>query len=184
MTTVISLLRGVNVVGNNKIKMEALRALYSSMGLRDAQTYIQSGNVVFRARTRSASGLSQRIGDAIETGFGFRPSVMIRTIEELRDVVARNPFAKRSGLDPSKLLVFFLTQLPSRAACDQALAICVGPEEVRISQRELYIYFPTGQGQSKLSMGRVEKALATSATGRNWNTVTKLLELAEALHAC
>jgi len=181
MTTVVSLLRGINVVGNNKIKMDELRALYESLGLRDVQTYIQSGNVVFRTQARGAAKLSQRLEDAVEENFGFRPRVIVRTLPELRDVIARNPFAKRGGLDPAKLLVFFLADLPSREACDKTLAINVGPEELRMSHNELFIYFPMGQGQSKLAMGRVEKALGTAATGRNWNTVTKLLELAQAL---
>lgn len=181
MTTFISLLRGVNVVGKNKIQMEELRTLYESMGLRDARTYIQSGNVVFRTPARNSAGLSRRIEDAIETGFGFRPRVMVRTLAELLEVVARNPFAQQRNLHPAKLLVFFLAALPTREACDQALALNVGQEQLRMSQRELFIYFPTGQGQSKLAMARVEKALATAATGRNWNTVTRLVALAQEL---
>jgi len=101
MPIVISMLRGVNVGGHNKIKMDALRALYESLGLRDPQTYVQSGNVIFRTEERDLVRLARRIENAIERRFGFRPHVIVRTASELRDVIARNPFAPRRGLTPS-----------------------------------------------------------------------------------
>src|SRR5271169_5370505 len=94
MIVVISMLRGVNVGGHNKIKMDALRTLYESLGLRDPQTFIQSGNVIFRTEEHDLVRLARRIEDAIERRFGFRPNVIVRTASELRDVIARNPFAK------------------------------------------------------------------------------------------
>jgi uncharacterized protein (DUF1697 family) len=184
MTIAISLLRGVNVVGHNKIKMEELRTLCESIGLLDAQTYIQSGNVVFRVKGRvGIATLTARIEEAIEARFGFRPHVMLRTSEQLRDVVTRNPFAKRTNLDPSRFLVYFLKSEPAREACDRADAVQTDTEELRVSGSEMYIYYLNGVGKSKLPMGRIEKALGTSGTGRNWNTVMKLLEMAEALKA-
>src|SRR5260370_37898439 len=102
MTVIISMLRGVNVGGHNKIKMEALRALYESLRLRDAQTYVQSGNVIFRTDERDVSRLAKRIEDGIERQFGFRPNVILRTAAEVEEVIARNPFAKRRGIWPSK----------------------------------------------------------------------------------
>src|SRR5665811_2227083 len=104
MPVIISMLRGVNVGAHNRIKMDALRALYESLGLRDPQTYVQSGNVVFRTDKRDLVALAKRIEDAIEQGFGFRPTVILRTSGELREVIARNPFAKRRGIEPTKLL--------------------------------------------------------------------------------
>jgi uncharacterized protein (DUF1697 family) len=181
MPAVICFLRGVNVVGNNKIKMEELRALCESMGLLNAQTYIQSGNVVFRMKSRSVAPLAARIEKAIATRFGFRPHVMLRTSEELRDVVTRNPFAKRANLDSSKFLVYFLKGEPTPEACHKACALKTDTEELRVSGHEVYIYYLNGVGKSQLPMARIEKALGISGTGRNWNTVTKLLELAEAL---
>ena len=182
MTVVISMLRGVNVGGHNKIKMDALRDLYGALGLRDAQTYVQSGNVVFRSDAKNIAPLAKRIEDAIESKFGFRPSVILRTTTDLRDVVASNPFAERRDIDGSKLLVTFLAAAPSPQACDEILRIKTDGEEVRIVGRELYIYFPDGMGRSKV-WPAIEKALKKSGTGRNWNTVTKLLEMAEALEA-
>src|SRR2546425_12806720 len=93
MTVVISMLRAVNVGGHNKIKMDALRALYETLKLRDAQTYVQSGNVIFRSEERDISRLTKRIEDGIQRKFGFRPDVILRTAAEMREVVVRNPFA-------------------------------------------------------------------------------------------
>lgn len=182
MTIIISMLRGVNVGGHNKIKMDALRDLYESLGLRDPQTYVQSGNVVFRAETKDLAPLAKRIEDAIERTFGFRPSVVLRTTSELRDAIAKNPFAKRRGMEASRLLVTFLAAVPGPEARDEVLRIKADPEEVRIDGRELYVYFPDGMGRSKV-WPAIEKALKKSGTGRNWNTVTKLLEIAERLEA-
>jgi uncharacterized protein (DUF1697 family) len=114
MPVIVSMLRGVNVGGHNMVKMEALRALYESIGLRDPQTYVQSGNVVFRTNERNLIAVATKIEKAIERSFGFRTPVVVRTSSELRDVIARNPFARRRGIDPSKLLVTFLAGDPAR----------------------------------------------------------------------
>ena len=183
MSVVISFLRGVNVGGHHKIKMDALRALYESLKLRDPQTYIQSGNVVFRTGERDLGKLARRLEDAIEQTFGFRPDVMLRTAPELRDAVAGSPFLARQSIEPGKVAVIFLAAEPSPECCEKLLQIQAEPEEVHICGRELYIYFPNGMGRPKLSPPLLERTLRTSGTGRNWNTVTRLLEMAEKLEA-
>jgi uncharacterized protein (DUF1697 family) len=183
MPVIVSMLRGVNVGGHNKIKMEALRALYESLGLQNPQTYIQSGNVVFRTKERDLIVLAQRIENAIERSFGFRPAVIVRTSSELKDVITRNPFGERRGVDPSKLLVTFLASIPLAESREQVLTIKTEPEELHIDGREVYIYFPNGMARPKVSWVAIEKKLKTSGTGRNWNTVHRLLEMAEKLEA-
>src|SRR6266478_5309670 len=183
MTVIISMLRGVNVGGHNKIKMEALRALYESLKLRGAQTYVQSGNVIFRTEERDTARLTKRIEEGIERKFGFRPDVVLRTAAEMREVVARNPFAKRRGIEPNKLLVTFLASDPGEEAREKVRQMKCDPEELRIEGRELYIYFPNGMGRSKLSGAAIEKTLKAPGTGRNWNRVTKMVEMAEKLEA-
>jgi uncharacterized protein (DUF1697 family) len=106
---------------------------------------------------------------------------MLRTVAELQQVVARNPFAKRSGIEPGKLLVNFLAADPGKEAREKALAIKIGPEEMHLIGREAYIYFPNGQGRSKFPWAAIERTLGTSGTGRNWNSVTKMLEMTEKL---
>jgi uncharacterized protein (DUF1697 family) len=183
MTVMISMLRGVNLGSHNRIAMEALRALYESLGLRDAQTYLQSGNVIFGAEARDLPLLSKRIENEIERNFGFRTDVIIRTSSELRDVIARNPFAARRGIDPSRLLVTFLAHDPDPEARDKVLKIKTDPEELRIDGRELYMHFPNGMARPKVSWSAIAQKLKSPGTGRNWNTVTKLLEMAERLEA-
>jgi uncharacterized protein (DUF1697 family) len=183
MGVVISMLRGVNVGGHNKIKMEALRALYESLKLRDAQTYVQSGNVVFRTDERDVARLGKRIEDGIERKFGFRPDVILRTAAEMRGVVAKNPFAKRRGIEPGKLLVSFLASDPAEEGLEKVRQMKCDPEELRIEGREIYIYFPNGAGQSKLNWAGLGKMLKTAGTARNWNSVTKMLEMAEGIES-
>jgi uncharacterized protein (DUF1697 family) len=183
MAVVISLLRGINVGGNNMIRMEALRGIYQGLGLRDIQTHLQSGNVICRAPRPDLERLSSRIEDAIEKAVGFRPAVILRTPAELREAIARNPFAAREGIHPGKLLVTFLAADPGAEAHARLLAIPPAPEEMHLTGRELYIYFPNGMGRPTLKLPLVDKALKTTGTGRNWNTVTKLLEIADKLES-
>jgi uncharacterized protein (DUF1697 family) len=181
VTVAISLLRGINVGGHKLVKMDSLRAMYESLGFRDVQTYVQSGNVVFRTTARDLAGLATRIELKIEQTHGFRPSVIIRSTSELREAIARNPFAGRKDIDFSKLLLTFLAVDPAPEAREKILAIKADPEELRIEGREVYAYLPNGFGRAKLSHTIIERTLKTPGTGRNWNTVTKLLEMAESL---
>jgi uncharacterized protein (DUF1697 family) len=107
--------------------------------------------------------------------------VIVRTPAELRSAIARNPFSKRRGIEPNRLLVTFLAGLPTADARDKALKLKSDTEELRVDEREFYMYFTGGMARPKLTWMAVEKILQTPGTGRNWNTVTKLLELAEKL---
>lgn len=180
------MLRGVNVGGNNKIKMEDLRALCADLGCSDVQTYVNSGNAVFRSPAKGGSAkdrdaLGKRIEAAIETTCGFRTPVVLRSAEELRRVVKGNPFPAYALSAPGKLHVNFLYADPGEARRQAVRAMKFDPEELRLDGREIYIYYPEGAGQSKLRWSVVDKALGTSGTARNWNTVLKLLEMAERL---
>ena len=175
---VISLLRGINLLKNKRVKMDALRAVYESLGFEEVETWLQSGNVVFKTRPCELTGLARRIEAAIEREFAFHSDVILRTPEELAGAVAKNPFAARPGLDPAKLLINFLADDPGADAREQVRALKTDPEELWIEGRELYIYFPNGMGRSKLPLARIEKILKTRGTGRNWTTVNKLHEMA------
>lgn len=167
------MLRGVNVSGTHKIKMETLRAVCAAMGLDAVRTYIQSGNIVFRT---AEPDIGPKLEREIERTFGFHAPVIVRTAEELRSAVARNPIRDAK---PNQLLVFFLTGRPAADAIEQVEQMALQPETVHIDGKEMYIHFPLGQGVSKLPMGRIEKTLGVTGTGRNWNTVLALLAMAE-----
>lgn len=141
LITLISLLRGINVGGHSKISMHALRGVYEGIGLGDPYTYLQSGNVVFRTKEQHLVRLAERIEIAIEQKFRFRPPVLLRSCSALRDVMARNPFAKH-GIEASKLLVMFLATEPDPETRNQLRKIDSGHEKLEIDGRELYLYLP------------------------------------------
>jgi uncharacterized protein (DUF1697 family) len=183
MPVYISMVRGINVGGHNKIKMEELRALHESLGHKAAQSYIQSGNIVFKTKQLNQGQLTKQICDGLHKKFGFRPAVILRTTSELREVIANNPFAGRKNIDPRRLLVTFLAGEPKTPERERLLSLQIAPEELRVIGRELFVYFPDGMARPKFSWSMVEKILKISGTGRNWNTVNKLLEMAESIEA-
>jgi uncharacterized protein (DUF1697 family) len=178
MSVIISMLRSVNLASHNRLKMDALRAFYESLGFSDVRTYIQSGNVVFKTKSQDLTRLSRRIEDELERHFGFCTAVILRTPADLKDVLARNPFARRPGLEPGRILIDFLASEPGKDALEKARKLQTAPEELHIDGRELYMYFSNGMGRPKISWGAVEKVLNTPGTARNLNTVRNLLEIA------
>jgi uncharacterized protein (DUF1697 family) len=181
MPVVISLLRAINVGGHAVIKMNDLRALYESLKFEDVQTYIQSGNVVFRTDERDLNKLAKRIQGAIAKKFGVSPGVIFRTAADMREVVAKNPFAKRRDVEANKLHVSFLDAKLSPSVCAQLRALPLATEEIIPSSAELFIYCSNGMGKAKIPWAKVDKLCATQGTARNWNTVMKLLEMAETI---
>ncbi len=179
MQTIVSLLRAVNVGGHAVIKMAELKQLYESLKFRDVQTYVQSGNVVFRTESSDLNAVAAKIQSGIEKNFRVTPGVMLRTLEDMRRIVKRNPFAKRSHIEPAKFHVYFLNCVLSRSATDQLKNLPLDPEELIPSNSEIFIHFPDGAGKSKLPWKTIEKICTAPGTARNWNTVTRLLEIAE-----
>ncbi len=179
MAVVISLFRAINVGGHNTVKMDALRELYTRLGFRDVQSYVQSGNVVFSTPAQDLARLRKRIEAAVVETFGVSTNIILRTPADFRSVIANNPFAKRAGIEPNKLHVNFLSGDPAPGVRERLSQIKLAREELHLDGRELYMYYPDGMGRSKLTPVAIERALKTSGTARNWNTVTKLLEMAE-----
>ena len=180
MAVAIAMLRGVNL-GKRRMKMEALRELFSSNGCNDVQTYVQSGNVVFRTKEKNLSRLGSQLETSIEEKFGFAAPVVLRSTAEMRKVVNFNPYPDHVLTEPGKVQVTFLYEDPGEAKRKLVEAMKVKPEELRLKGSEIFIYYPSGQGLSKLKWPPIEEALGTSGTARNWTTVRQLLEMAEAL---
>src|SRR5579863_6216897 len=116
MPVFISMLRAVNVGGHGKIKMDALRTLYASLKCENPQSCLQSGNVIFKTSERNPDVVAKRLQSAIEKKFSCSTNVILRTTEDFRAVVKKNPFAKRSDVEPGKLLVVFLVADPGNEA--------------------------------------------------------------------
>ena len=183
MTTLVSLLRGINVGGNKTIRMERLRALYEALGFASVRTLLNSGNVVFAASGTSSAKLTKTIEAALEKEFGFRAAVIVRSAAELKKIAEGNPFPGMAKSDPSHLVVMFLASKPDKGAKARLAEAYSGVEEIRISGETVYLTYPNGIGKSKLTNTLLEKHLGVMGTARNWNTVTKLVELAELIRS-
>jgi uncharacterized protein (DUF1697 family) len=178
-TRMIALLRGINLASRNRVAMADLREVFAGLGYRDAVTHLQSGNVVFTIPRRPPARLSGTIEKAIADDLGQHTTVILRTRDELAAVVEHNPLPERTA-DPAKLLVTFLSAAPDPAAVAGISADVSGPDEFRLVGKEIYVYFPNGLQGSKIGHAFWEKRLGVSGTARNWNTVTRLLSLADA----
>lgn len=178
MITYVSLFRGINVGGRQMIRMDELKALHESLELKEVVTYIQSGNVVFTSDDADAAQLARQIEEGFAQKFGFHVQVMVRTSEELREIIANNPFQNQQK-EPKRVLVLFLATRPETTALEDLHKSYLGPEEFFLIGQELYIYYPDGMGRSKLTLPLIEKKLKTTGTGRNWNTVLQLEKLTQ-----
>jgi uncharacterized protein (DUF1697 family) len=178
MPTYISMLRGINVVGHKPVNMNKLRALFEGLGCKQVRTYIQSGNVVFKAARQAPENLSKQIEEKILSDFGFPVWVISKTSEEMGGALHDNPFLQENGIDPLKLHVTFLSQAPAPAALRKLDTLAAEPDRFRCFRREIYLHCPNGYGRTKLSNNALEKALSVTATTRNWRTVNKLYEMA------
>ncbi len=176
MSVYIALLRGVNV-GQNIIKMERLRELWLHLGFKNVTTYVQSGNVVFEAEG-SPLNWSPAIQQRLAGETRLPVAVILRTPAEFRRIIARNPFLSEEGIDCSKLHVTFLSRAAGKDALKKLSALNAGIDRFHLSGKEVYLHCPDGYGRSKLSNNALEKVLSLRATTRNWNTVTKLYEIA------
>ena len=175
MATYISMLRGINVNGQNRLKMESLKRLYEIMGFTDVRTYVQSGNVIFNVSKKpNILRLSKSIEENIRRNFGLTVSVFIRTPNDFKEMIENNPFLTKSGWDLSKLHVTFLSDTPKHPVNVGE----IGSDLFHISGKDIYLYCPNGYGRTKLSNSYFEKILSVTATTRSWNSVNKLYEIA------
>jgi uncharacterized protein (DUF1697 family) len=177
MPIYIAMLRGINVGGHKKIKMEQLRASLEAMGLEQVKTYIQSGNVVFKTGRGSAAALSKKIEAAILRDFGHSVSVIARTADELDRTIAANPFLKEPNVDPEKLHVMFLSEEPALSALEKLQSLTMAPDQFRSLGRELHFYLPNGVAESVLMKKPVDRILAVATTTRNWRTVNAVRQI-------
>ena len=176
MKTFVALLRGINVGGKNVVRMAELRQTLSEIGLQNVHTHIQSGNIAFQSEAQVKNELAPAIQAAIEHGYGFRPDVLVLTIEELKAAIARNPFASGAD-DPKSIHLYFLTGTPERGALEKAQSLATESETCQLVGNVFYLHAPDGIGRSKLAAG-VEKRLGVRATARNLRSANKVLELA------
>src|SRR5579884_2449669 len=175
-TSRILLLRGINLGPHKRISMPDLRAALGEAGFADVRTYVQSGNVVLTSKASPAK-VGAEAERVIAERFGFDVDVIVRTAEELAQVVQRNPLAE-VAVDPKRYQVSFLEAEPDPDVLERISAVKAEPERLVAIGRELYAWHPDGIGRSKLWNKLAGTGLGVRATARNWTTVTTLLEMA------
>lgn len=173
----IALLRGINIGRSKRIKMADLVKTLESLGFKNIKTYLQSGNVIFEYDSSNISEIEGSIERKISETFSFSVDVIIRTKDELENIVNGNPFISEPDIELDKLHVTFLSDIPDQKAVLNLDINAAENEKFEIIGREVYLYCPNGYARTKLKNDVFEKKLNITATTRNWKTTNKLLEL-------
>jgi uncharacterized protein (DUF1697 family) len=179
-TAYVALLRGVNMGGKNKLPMKELAKIFANAGCGGVKTYIQSGNVVFTALASVCDGLAERVSQQIEKKIGHKPPVLLRSQEQMTEVVRNNPYL-RPGVDFKSLCVVFLANKPKAQDVAKLDPNRSPGDEYTLRRQEIYLYLPNGVADSKLTNAYFDSKLGTVSTARNWRTTVTLVEMMEAL---
>ena len=176
MPRYIALLRGINLGGNNQMKMSDLKAVFEECGFENVVTYINSGNLAFDAKKTAEAKLVQKIEDGVEAKFGKRVDVMVREQSEIERIIKNNPFDGQYESHKHMHVLFLREPMPKEK--EKLLQASAFPgEKYDVRDREIYNLLPNGVAGSLLTKGFFEKKPRVSYTGRNWRTVEKLAEL-------
>jgi len=173
----VALLRGINVGGKNKLPMKTLASIFEAAGATDVRTYIQSGNVVYRAKPKVAKRVPELVSKAIAKDLGLTVPIVTLSAGELAEVATHNPFLE-AGAETKILHVAFLAEAPGAlevAALDPDRS---PPDELAVRGRTIYLRCPNGMARTKLTNDYLDRTLGTTSTVRNWRTVLTLLEMA------
>jgi uncharacterized protein (DUF1697 family) len=172
----VAFLRGINVGGRNKIKMEALRRICAALGFENVKTYINSGNVIFETKKADDVKVAAKIESAIEKEFALKIKVIVRTISEIEEIIADNPFDGQFE-NEKDLHVFFLDENLPEEKRELLLSNNNENEMYAVRNREIFCHLRVGVSDSLMGKDYIGKKLKVSATARNWRTVNKILEL-------
>lgn len=170
----IAILRGINVGGHRKIKMQELRDVLDASGFENVQTYIQSGNVIFEGKRTNTLKLGEKMQKLILDNFGHEVPVIVWHAEEIVEAIKHNPYKNTENCH-----LVFLQEQPEQKNINEIEKIDFREESFKVVERRIYLEIPKKYHQSKLSNSFFEKKLKTKATTRNWKTVLKLRELSE-----
>lgn len=175
MATYVSMLRGINVGGRRVMKMAELRGIYESLGFGNVESYLQSGNIVFDYPGSDDAAVVGKIESALRKSFGYEVRALTKTEAGLRALVEGLPFV---GKDESELHVTFLYEEPEAFPTEDVERARGDGEEFHRRGREVYLFCPSGYGNTKLSNSFFERKLKVPATTRNWRTVNAMLSMA------
>ncbi len=175
----LALLRGINVGGNNKIRMADLAAIFIEAGCKDVVTYIQSGNVLFNANPTLAQKIPELVTTAMHQRLALRIPVILRTRAQLQTAIAANPYPGAAAT-PKLHHLLFLADTPNASSIASLDPNRSAPDRYTLLGRDIYLCLATGFADSKLTNAYFDSKLKTISTARNWLTATKLLELMQA----
>jgi uncharacterized protein (DUF1697 family) len=173
MPRIIAFLRAINVGGHN-VTMAELRRLFEDLALKEVETFIASGNVIFTSSTKDIRALQQRIEKQLLRSLGYEVKTFLRTVEEVAAVAGHKPFNKAQLSSAAALNVAFLADPLSAEAARSVMALTTNIDAFHVQGREVYWLCKTKQSDSRFSNTRFEKMLNTRATWRNVNTVQRL----------
>jgi uncharacterized protein (DUF1697 family) len=173
----VALLRAVNLGGSTQVSMGDLRDHLTASGFTEVRTLLQSGNVVFQTNLRTRAAIEHHIEGVIAKFRGASATCFVRSAKEWQSVLDRNPFAREASQDPGRMTVLVLKETPPAMAWGALQRAISGREVVAGAGDHGYVVYPDGQGRSKLTLDRIERALGVVGTIRNWNTVSKVAEL-------
>jgi uncharacterized protein (DUF1697 family) len=176
----IALLRGINVGGHKIIPMTKLKLIFESAGFKNVVTFIQSGNVLFDSTTKNTETLRSKVEKMLVDALGYEVPTIIRSVDEMKKIVAQNPFADEHAEKKTKCYVMFLEKKSSRGEQQSVLGTQVKGMSFRFGACELYCLLDVkfSGNNSPFSYAKIEKILNQKGTVRNWATTTKLIELA------
>ncbi|MQP52463.1 MULTISPECIES: DUF1697 domain-containing protein [unclassified Flavobacterium] len=177
MKTHLALLRGINVSGHNMIKMDVLKTVLENAGFQNVQTYIQSGNVFVDSEEEHGASVGFKIKQEIFKELGLEVPVVVISKEDLEACFKNNSYLKEKECDTKKLYVAFISKELSSGALNDLKISQFKPDEAAIDKSRIYIKYAVGAGKTRLDQKYIEKKLNVTATIRNWNTVTTLLEM-------
>jgi len=177
-TTVIALLRAVNVGGRKPVPMSDLRGWLEELDFSDVRSVLQSGNLVFRSDAIVGADIERFLETEAANRLQLNTDFFVRSVPEWKRIIERNPFGEEAQRDPGHLLVLFLKDVPGNANVEALQGSISGPEIVRFDGRQAYAVYPAGIGESRLTIAAIEKKLGVRCTGRNWNTVQKVFAIA------
>ncbi|MDN5200563.1 DUF1697 domain-containing protein [Fulvivirgaceae bacterium BMA10] len=178
MQTYIAMLRGINVSGQKKIKMVDLRAYLEELNFLNIQTYIQSGNIIFDHAQVDPGILEDNIKEKVLEKYGFEVPTTVKLPSEFNYVLNNNPFLKEHDMDPKRIFVTFLYEIPAAEYIEKLKEVDYTPEEYILDGKNIFFFSPHGYGKAKMSNNFFENKLKVFATTRNWRTVNKLYEMA------
>ncbi|MES2811552.1 MAG: DUF1697 domain-containing protein [Bacteroidota bacterium] len=177
MYTHLALLRGINVSGHNMIKMDVLKALLEKSGFQNVQTYIQSGNVFVDTEEENGPTVGFKIKQEIFKELGFDVPVIVITKNDLEACLQNNPYLKEKEVDTKKLYYTFISKELNESSIHDLKMSQVKPDEAVIDKNRIYVKYAVGAGKTRFDQKYIEKKLNVTATMRNWNTVTNLLQM-------